>query len=317
MFRFIIVLLAFAVAGCSVNKDVYNAASGDALKAGSHDEAVLQYESSVKKNVHSHYYYAGLGDIHYGFGRYAEAVNDYTRAIRNSGMAEFHMKRGRAYMGLGIYRDAAIDFSTVIEKAGVKMPEAYVERAKAHAAEGDFAGALKDLEKAQKRGGEGAEFLKAVAELNFRMERYADAKANVQKAIAVNNADSDLYLLRAKIFYKSMDANQTIEDLKTAISINPSNSEAKSMLAWIYATNPLSAYRNGAEAVRLAKELFDRDKDVRYVEVLAAAYAQTGDFSSAISTLKEGMRLTQDLVQREDFRFDISIYEKGELIRSW
>ncbi|ADD68993.1 Tetratricopeptide TPR_2 repeat protein [Denitrovibrio acetiphilus DSM 12809] len=315
-FMFLLIVL-FAVSGCVKDTAAYLDASKAAMNAPTHKEAVAQYESGVTKSVHSHYYYEGLGDIHYAYGYYGEAVNDYTRALRNDGRPEYNLKRGRAYMKLSFFRDAIIDFTSVIDLAGSKMPVAYVERAKAYAAKGDYKEAMDDLDKAVSKGGESAEFLIAMGELYFKMGEYGNAKAYVQRALMKDGESSELYLLRGKIFYKSKDANQSIADLKKAIELDRSNLEAKRMLAWIYATNPISGYRNGAEALNLAKSLFNMNQDVQCIEVLAAAYAELGDFDNAVRTLEEGIRLSDDLVQQEDFRFDIKNYKKGEPLRIW
>ncbi len=155
MKRFILLVIAMMfIAGCGMIKgEVYVSGSEAAMKSVTHEEAVRQYHESVKKNVHSHHYYNGLGDIHAYYGYFGEAVNAYTRAIRNSDKPVYHLKRGRAYMRLHIYRDAIIDFSYVVQVKGNSLPVAYVYRAKAHVESGDFKSAVSDLNKAKRRGG--------------------------------------------------------------------------------------------------------------------------------------------------------------------
>lgn len=306
------------ISGCGVaNKDLYNNQASLAMKAATHEEAVKQYEASVEKGVLSGYFYAGRGDIHYHYGFYGRAVNDYTRAMRTKSDVNYNLKRGRSYLKLGFYKDAIIDFTSIIDRKRSRFPVAFVDRAKAYAAKGDYNSALKDLDKAKKHGGENRDFLKAMGELNYKMGRYDEAKLYAQKAIIGADNDSDLYLLRGKVFYKLKDANQAITDIKKALEIERGNIEAKRMLAWIYATNPLDAYRNGKESLRLSKELYEMNEDVQYAEVLAAAYAELDDFEKAVAVLEEAVRLTTDLVQREDFRFDIKNYEMRKKVRMW
>ena len=111
--------------------------------------------------------------------------------------------------------------------------------------------------------------------------------------------------------------NQAISDLKKALALDATNYDAKRMLAWIYATNPISEYRNGKEALRLSEELYSVAEEAQYAEVLAAAYAETGDFKKAVEVLKEGILGSADAVQKEDFRFDIQNYEKEQPVRTW
>jgi len=314
----IVLSLVFMLVGCTANKDVYLNSAAKAMKAATHDEAVKEYKASAKKiTVRQDYYYESLADIHYAYGHYVEAVNDYTRAIRNMGKAGYHLKRGRAYMKLNIYKDALYDFNVVTDTASSKYPVAYVEKAKAYASVGDYKEALKNLKRAKKRGGENVDFLVAMGEVNFEMGKYEEAKTYSQKAIMKDSENSDLYLLRAKIFYKVKDANQAIEDLQKALSLDKNNQDAQRMLAWIYATNPLESYRNGEKALEIAKSLYKANDDAQYAEVVAAAYAELGDFDNAVKTLEEAIRLTSDLVQKEDFRFDIKNYKKGEPLRLW
>lgn len=316
-FIFILSIL-FVLTGCTKENSVRHALSAkESMEAATHKEAVDYFTKANKALIHSHTYYSALGDIHMAYGHYVEAVNDYTRALRNSGKVEYNLMRGRAYMKLHIYRDAIIDFTNVVETKGSRMPVAYVERAMAFVAKGDFKRAMKDLKKAEKYSGESVEFDIAMGELYFKMGKYEQAKTFIQKAIIKDSKSAELYYLRARVFYKAKDAHQAISDLEKALSINSFNVEAKRMLAWVYATNPLEIYRNGQKALKLAKELFEINEDIEYIEVLAAAYAETGNFDMAVKTLEEGVRLTTDLVQKEDFRFDMKNYEEKRAVRAW
>lgn len=60
-------------------------------------------------------------------------------------------------------------------------------------------------------------------------------------------------------------------------------------LAWIYATSPQAALRNGAEAVRLAEHACTTTNQQRMamLDTLAAAYAEAGRFDKAIKTSEE------------------------------
>src|SRR5207244_12523740 len=64
-------------------------------------------------------------------------------------------------------------------------------------------------------------------------------------------------------------------------------------LAWRLATGPDSWLRDAAEAVRLAEraaDLSDR-RDARVLDLLAAAYAASGDFDRAVATAQAALDL--------------------------
>jgi len=116
------ILTVFLVSSCASGKADYVKTAEVSIEKENYEDALKHYESHIKRSVHSQYYYASLADIHYSFGYYGKAVNEYTRALRISGKAEYNLKRGRAYMNLGFYRDAVIDFTRAAEKSGSKMP---------------------------------------------------------------------------------------------------------------------------------------------------------------------------------------------------
>jgi tetratricopeptide (TPR) repeat protein len=76
------------------------------------------------------------------------------------------------------------------------------------------------------------------------------------------------------------------------IAVNaPDSPRMLDELAWLLATYPDSKSRDGAEAVQLAERacaLTDR-RIPALLDTLAAAYAEAGDFSRAISTIEEAL----------------------------
>jgi tetratricopeptide (TPR) repeat protein len=80
------------------------------------------------------------------------------------------------------------------------------------------------------------------------------------------------------------------------IAVNaPDSPRMLDELAWLLATYPDSKSRDGTEAVQLAERacaLTDR-RIPALLDTLAAAYAEAGDFSRAISTIEEALNLAR------------------------
>lgn len=84
-----------------------------------------------------------------------------------------------------------------------------------------------------------------------------------------------------------------VEEWQKVLAIQPDNGNAMSNLAWVYATSPDDSVRDGTKAVQLAGEAL-RISGARIpiiFRTLAAAYAESGQFSEAIQTAQRGIEL--------------------------
>jgi len=75
--------------------------------------------------------------------------------------------------------------------------------------------------------------------------------------------------------------------------MQPENGNAKSNLAWVFATYPVESVRNGTQAVQLAAQALQRSggKNAIILRTLAAAYAESGRFAEAVRTAERGLEL--------------------------
>jgi tetratricopeptide (TPR) repeat protein len=100
-------------------------------------------------------------------------------------------------------------------------------------------------------------------------------------------ASSELHLgLLALI--NSFDAAKLLHQAASSI---PDSPVALDELAWVFATHPGEELRDGREAVRLAEHACALTKRTNpiFLATLAAAYAETGNFGQAITTIQESI----------------------------
>jgi hypothetical protein len=86
------------------------------------------------------------------------------------------------------------------------------------------------------------------------------------------------------------------------------------------ATCPAAEARNGAEAVKLAMKACELTGWIgpAHLDTLAAAYAETGDFDSAVKWQKEAVRLLTKKDPAEwsaQFEDRLKLYESGKPCR--
>jgi tetratricopeptide (TPR) repeat protein len=108
-----------------------------------------------------------------------------------------------------------------------------------------------------------------------------------------NWTDARLNLRRVLLsLAKSPDGPRRIQE---AAQSAPDSPTMLNDLAWLLATHPDAALRNGQEAVRAAERAcaMTKRKSPALLDTLAAAYAEAGRFFDAISTAQEALSLAQ------------------------
>jgi ATP/maltotriose-dependent transcriptional regulator MalT len=105
-----------------------------------------------------------------------------------------------------------------------------------------------------------------------------------------------------------------------AWKIRPTGMNAEANLAWVLATSPDAALRDGAKAVELAKEIIKRTghaDDVNRIIVLrtlAAGYAETGRFAEAVESAQQASQLAiaqGNIALTQDLQSNIARYRRN------
>jgi Flp pilus assembly protein TadD len=127
------------------------------------------------------------------------------------------------------------------------------------------------------------------------------AAAQFQEAARLQPTNAVAHYQLALLYQGRKETRQAIESYRRALQVQPDLVEALNNLAWILATHPDAALRNGPEAVRLAERAcrLTRDQQAFFVGTLAAAYAEAGRFTEAIAAAEKAIRLAQAAGQKE------------------
>jgi tetratricopeptide (TPR) repeat protein len=121
------------------------------------------------------------------------------------------------------------------------------------------------------------------------LNRPKDTIEAVNAAIQNNAGDANrlnlaqLYSLRANAYSRLGRKSDALNDFQSAIKLSKTDPVCRAGAAWVYATASDAQVRNGANAVALATEAakLTQWKDDTVLDVLAAGYAEAGDFSAA------------------------------------
>ena len=93
--------------------------------------------------------------------------------------------------------------------------------------------------------------------------------------------------------------------------------ESLNNLAWLLATCPDSGLRDGKSAVAFAEKAVAATlrKNAAYLDTLAAAYAEAGQFAKAVSVQNEAIALLHDEKMKEDLASRLRLYQSNSPYR--
>ncbi|OYV85400.1 MAG: hypothetical protein B7Z73_13655 [Planctomycetia bacterium 21-64-5] len=147
---------------------------------------------------------------------------------------------------------------------------------------------------------------------------YDRALADYNQALHLNQ--DALYWYNAwSARHKKGDYEKALSNCDRAISLDPKYALAFNGRAWTWATARDSHFRNGQKAIdsaRRACELSDW-QEAEFLDTLAAAYAEAGDFDNAVRYQKQatGLLPADAAVRRPDFAEHLRLFESGKPLR--
>lgn len=123
--------------------------------------------------------------------------------------------------------------------------------------------------------------------------RAAEAVVHFQKAVQIKPDYAEAYNSLGSALSRTGRQAEAMDQYRNALKIQPRYTAAQINLAWILATCPDAALRNGSEAVSLARQANQSSGggDLIILRTLAAAYAEAGQFPQAITTVQQALRL--------------------------
>ena len=124
--------------------------------------------------------------------------------------------------------------------------------------------------------------------------RYEEALPYLELAARVNPKEST-----AQYFGLALSGlgkyGQSISAYRKEIQLTPNSPDALNNLAWLLASCPEAQFRNGKEAIELAKRACELTEYKRaiFIGTLAAAYAEAGEFDNAVATAERAQTVAK------------------------
>ena len=123
-----------------------------------------------------------------------------------------------------------------------------------------------------------------------------EAEAATRRALELQPCASDSRLRLATILGRTDRALEQAATLKTGSETCPDSYEVLNNYAYLLSTSADEEIRNGAEAVRIATLAVEKSENSRpaILDTLAGAYAETGDFKSAVQISRRAIELARE-----------------------
>lgn len=144
---------------------------------------------------------------------------------------------------------------------------------------------------------------------------FAGAFALYTKARDLRDESPALLIRRAYCGAKTGQVRDVAMDLKHAFEMQPKTMTDYSTMAWFYATSPFDAYRDGARAVTLGKKMMGTEPSADAYDILAAGYAEMGNFAQARDLLMKGIKFYPQSPRIPEMKQRLDLYNQKKKFR--
>lgn len=228
-------------------------------REGEYEDAVWNFNKTIELSPTNSLAYYARGDAYFLQKKYDAAVKDFNEAVKlhpaNSTAVEL---RGMSYTHKGDYDKAIADFTRLI-KLHYHVAINYYRRGYTYGRENRWTNAIEDY----------------------------------KQAVRLNSTNDAYYDALGYAYLHEKDPANAVKNFDESLRLSPDNTEYLNNLAWFLAVYPDAKFRDGLAAVGLAEKAC-RLTDWRrrgFVDTLAAAYAETGDFTDAVKYEKQALRM--------------------------
>jgi tetratricopeptide (TPR) repeat protein len=158
------------------------------------------------------------------------------------------------------------------------------------------------------------------SELHFKSGRFEAAFADVESAMKLARDPAITQRLlnrRATYHYQRRDYLKSARDHLEALKKEPNRASTFNFLGWVYATAPDPNVRNGRRALECATRACELSEwqNASYLDTLAAAHAEVGQFDKAVAWIEKAHDLAEDESARDIYSERKAMYELHQPLR--
>jgi tetratricopeptide (TPR) repeat protein len=222
-----------------------------------------------------------------------QAMQDFHEAVRLDPQRwKSYHHRGVCYALAGKFEQALSDFTKTVELRPT-YASAWFNRGEIHYELGQFTEALADYDAAIRLQPEDAGYYTSRGHAHFQVRHFDEALADYHHAVQLDPQNPERLVYRGEAFRSLGRWAEAATDFRHAVNLDARFGRALQSAAWLMATCPDAKYRHPELAVRAARKAIeiDGEDDYIYLDTLAAALANQGQFEDAQRTVRRAIRL--------------------------
>ncbi len=252
-------------------------------------EALWTHTLTVTKDNANAYNYIGLALKEQG--RTAEAAERYQQALAlRPDYAEAHCNLGAVLFPAG-QREQALEHMRKAVEGDPRVAAFHYNLGNALLQLGRLAEAEGPLETTLELDSRFSDACNNLAFIRYQQGRREEAIAYYRRVVELNPLAAEP---RRNLGYALLTCGQSEEALaqyEKSVQLEPGNAAGLALFAWVLATCPDDAVRNGARAVELAlrADQLSGGTQPMLLRTLAAAYAEGGQFEEALRTVDRAL----------------------------
>jgi tetratricopeptide (TPR) repeat protein len=288
---------------------------GAYLHLGEFDKAENDYNRGIflaTNNIPLSYAYLNRGYFYQQTTNFEKAVNDFSKAVQINPSYQFaYVQRAYSYNQQGLFDSAIIDCNMAI-LLNPDDAEAYRYKGDAFHGKQNWDKAIEAYSKAIELDTNDVWTYRTRANAYSHKEDYTNAIADFDKIIRLKPADAWVFACRGEGKSRIGDFKGGIIDCQKALLLDTNCFLAYNNLAWLLATAPQSKLRDGQKAVEYAKRACELTlwKNPYCLGTLAAAYAETSNFSEAVKWERKCILLGFPEREMKQARMELNLFEE-------
>ncbi len=266
-------------------------------KQGKFEEAIAQLREAVAADSIDPASIAKahglLADCLTRLGKADEALAQYEQAVRVLPAAPmFHAQLATALARAG-QLDRAIDESREAIRLSPSYASAHLGLANALYARGDASQAAAECREVLREEPDSIEALVVLGAALVAEGKGDEAISPLERALQLDPHNAPAHASLGLALHDQGQSRSALDHLNEAMRLWPSSVPMLWQTAWILATSPDASVRDGKEAMRLAARAvqLSAGQDVRALDSLAAALAETGQFAAAVDAAGQASTL--------------------------